>query len=200
MKTKSGTNNWRNLGLIITFGSAKDMANPCLVRIFFFSRDYADYRVTERDLTSKLNHHDLVRYSNAGSNNKGIFILQSDYKVGSGDKVRTYAKQTVIVKFVPRWSAAVAACEVWALYHFGLLVEAGRATTEDTDVGFAIVMVKKPGKPLQETEAWNNAPVDQKRAIVEDLQNRGYDRLYGWVKEKGALHADFDPLNVLTLK
>ncbi|KAJ3882335.1 hypothetical protein F5051DRAFT_41325 [Lentinula edodes] len=147
------------------------------------------------DLTSKL--IERVSFSGKGSNNKGIFTLQTDYTVGSGENVRTYPKQTVIAKLINHRLEARAACEVWALNHFGLLIEAGRITAEAQDTFGVIVMHKQPGKPLHDVEEWNTAPVDQKRAVVQDLRKQVQDLIYRWIQEKGVVHADFDPDNVL---
>ncbi|GAW04706.1 hypothetical protein LENED_006513 [Lentinula edodes] len=132
-----------------------------------------------KDLTSKL--IERVSFSEKGSNNKGIFTLQTDYTVGSGENVRTYPKQTVIAKLINHRLEARAACEVWALNHFGLLIEAGRITAEAQDTVGVIVMHKQPGKPLHDVEEWNTA----------------LDLIYRWIQEKGVVHADFDPDNVL---
>ncbi|KAJ3893721.1 hypothetical protein GG344DRAFT_63546 [Lentinula edodes] len=147
------------------------------------------------DLTSKL--IERVSFSEKGSNNKGIFTLQTDYTVGSGENVRTYPKQTVIAKLINHRLEARAACEVWALNHFGLLIEAGRITAEAEDIFGVIVMHKQPGKSLHDVEEWNTAPVDQKRAVVQDLREQVHDLIYRWIQEKGVVHADFDPDNVL---
>ncbi|KAJ3914985.1 hypothetical protein F5877DRAFT_70255 [Lentinula edodes] len=148
-----------------------------------------------KDLTSKL--IERVSFSEKGSNNKGIFTLKTDYTAGSGENVRTYPKQTVIAKLINHRLEARAACEVWALNHFGLLIEAGRITAEAQDTVGVIVMHKQPGKPLHDVEEWNTAPVDQKRAVVQDLREQVQDLIYRWIQEKGVVHADFDPDNVL---
>ncbi|KAJ3855865.1 hypothetical protein EV368DRAFT_62119 [Lentinula lateritia] len=148
-----------------------------------------------KDLTSKL--IERVSFSKKGFNNNGIFSLQTDYTVGSGENVRTYPRQTVIAKLINRRFEAGAACEVWALNHFGLLIEAGRMTAEAQNTFGVIVMHKQPGKPLTDVEEWYTAPVDQKRAVVQDLRKQVQDLIYRWIQEKGVVHADFDPDNVL---
>ncbi|KAJ3994016.1 hypothetical protein F5050DRAFT_583110 [Lentinula boryana] len=58
-------------------------------------------------------------------------------------------------------------------------------------------MVKQSGKPLETIEAWINAPVAQKREIVQDMKNRVHDQIYGWVTNLQIIHVDFDKNNVL---
>ncbi|KAJ3790352.1 hypothetical protein GGU10DRAFT_371419 [Lentinula aff. detonsa] len=149
--------------------------------------------VTAKNLTSKLTER--VRFSLKGDNNKGIYTLRSEYKV-SGANARTYSKETVIVKFIAKHNEPEAACEVRTLERFGFFIEAGRVTTEKDEYA-AIVMVKQSGEPLETIDAWINAPVAQKRAIVQDMKNRVHDQIYGWVTNLQIIHVDFDKNNVL---
>ncbi|KAJ3827394.1 hypothetical protein F5880DRAFT_1503894 [Lentinula raphanica] len=137
------------------------------------------------DLTDKLPKATV--YSNKGKNNRGIFLLSSEYTVERDGKKETRPAGSVIAKLIPRKAKAIAACEVHALQRLGLLIEAGGFGPERV----VILMDRQPGKPLTEHEAWKNAPIDQKRAILQDLEERVYEQDYGWIQN------DSDPDNVL---
>ncbi|KAJ3736921.1 hypothetical protein DFJ43DRAFT_1185316 [Lentinula guzmanii] len=129
--------------------------------------------VTAKNLTEKLTARD--RFSLKGRNNKGIYTLRSEYKV-SGADARTYSKETVIVKFIDKADEPQGACEVRALKQFGFFIEAGRVTVEKDEYA-VIVKVKQSGAPLRFIDAWINAPVAQKRAVVQDMKKLVHDEI-----------------------
>ncbi|KAJ3770082.1 hypothetical protein FB446DRAFT_790802 [Lentinula raphanica] len=137
------------------------------------------------DLTDKLPK--VTVFSDKGSNNEGILLLSSEYTVERDGKKETRPAGSVIAKLIPRRAKAIAACEVHALQRLGLLIEAGGFGPERV----VILMDRQPGKLLTEHEAWKNAPIDQKRAILQDLEERVYEQNYGWIRN------DSDPDNVL---
>ncbi|KAJ3994015.1 hypothetical protein F5050DRAFT_1904363 [Lentinula boryana] len=154
---------------------------------------YGDPVFSAKNLTSKLTER--VRFSLKGNHNKGIYTLRSEYKV-SGANARTYPKETVIVKFIDKANEPRAACEVRALERFGFFIEAGRVTTEKDEYA-VIVKVKQSGAPLRFIDVWINAPVAQKRAVVQDMKNRVHDEMYRWVTKLQLIHVDFSYNNVL---
>ncbi|KAJ3797813.1 hypothetical protein GGU11DRAFT_44701 [Lentinula aff. detonsa] len=154
---------------------------------------YGDPVFSAKNLTSKLTARD--RFSLKGRNNKGIYTLRSEYKV-SGANARTYSKETVIVKFIDKDDEPQGACEVRALKRFGFFIEAGRVTVKEDEYA-VIVKVKQSGAPLRFIDAWINAPVAQKRAVVQDMKNRVHDVMYGWVTNLQIIHVDFSYNNVL---
>ncbi|KAJ3990425.1 hypothetical protein F5890DRAFT_2743 [Lentinula detonsa] len=137
-----------------------------------------------KNLTEKLTARD--RFSLKGRNNKGIYTLRSEYKV-SGADARTYSKETVIVKFIDKADEPRGACEVRALKRFGFFIEAGRVTVEKDEYA-VIVKVKQSGAPLRFIDAWINAPVAQKRAVVQVMKNRVHDEMYRWVTRLQIIH------------